>query len=189
MDLSQETSKDDGASARTLSPSGGDQAGDDDKEMQKQRAGSGDDEDDDDEGTRQPYKCTFCRRGFPTAQALGGHMNVHRRHRGRSSATAPIAAAAAHHQGSSSSCYEQHPSTAVVAFGLTHPATSLSERKRPYELRLFGRDDCAAAAGGRRGNKEGDVRRDRCYARDDGDGGADHVGGEAELDLELRLGP
>ncbi|KAF8779511.1 hypothetical protein HU200_002564 [Digitaria exilis] len=191
MDLSQETSKDDGASARTSSPSGGDQAGDDDKEMQKQRAGDEDEDDhDDDEGTRQPYKCTFCRRGFPTAQALGGHMNVHRRHRGRSSATAPIAAAAAH-QGSSSCCYEQHPSTAVVAFGQTHPATatSLSERKRPYELHLFGRDDCAAAGGGRRGNKEGDVRRDRCYARDDGDCGGDHGGGEAELDLELRLGP
>ncbi|XP_022755817.1 transcriptional regulator SUPERMAN-like [Durio zibethinus] len=25
------------------------------------------------------YKCTFCKRGFSNAQALGGHMNIHRR--------------------------------------------------------------------------------------------------------------
>ncbi|KAG6490068.1 hypothetical protein ZIOFF_051350 [Zingiber officinale] len=27
------------------------------------------------------YSCAFCRRGFKSAQALGGHMNVHRRDR------------------------------------------------------------------------------------------------------------
>ncbi|XP_050369287.1 transcriptional regulator TAC1-like [Argentina anserina] len=25
------------------------------------------------------YECTFCRRGFSNAQALGGHMNIHRK--------------------------------------------------------------------------------------------------------------
>uniref|UniRef100_A0A803L5Z2 C2H2-type domain-containing protein n=2 Tax=Chenopodium quinoa TaxID=63459 RepID=A0A803L5Z2_CHEQI len=29
------------------------------------------------------YTCTFCRREFRSAQALGGHMNVHRRDRAR----------------------------------------------------------------------------------------------------------
>lgn len=29
------------------------------------------------------YKCTFCERGFSNAQALGGHMNIHRRDRAR----------------------------------------------------------------------------------------------------------
>ncbi|XP_076939599.1 uncharacterized protein LOC143608445 [Bidens hawaiensis] len=29
------------------------------------------------------YSCTFCKRGFSNAQALGGHMNVHRRDRAR----------------------------------------------------------------------------------------------------------
>ncbi|CAL5020279.1 unnamed protein product [Urochloa decumbens] len=190
MDLSRDETKDEGA--RTTSPSG---EVDDDKDLQKQR----NDEDDDDEGTRQPYKCTFCRRGFPTAQALGGHMNVHRRHRGRSAV-----AGAAPPQGSSS--YEQQSyysstTAAVVAFGQTDPASGAStaaggalsslhaeRRRRPYELRLFGRD-CAAAGRGREGGAGagGDVRRDRCYARDDRDGG-DHGGGGEELDLELRLG-
>ncbi|KAI0531499.1 hypothetical protein KFK09_001055 [Dendrobium nobile] len=27
------------------------------------------------------YECNFCKRGFLNAQALGGHMNIHRRNR------------------------------------------------------------------------------------------------------------
>ncbi|GLJ41702.1 hypothetical protein SUGI_0863090 [Cryptomeria japonica] len=27
------------------------------------------------------YECMFCKRGFSRAEALGGHMNIHRRHR------------------------------------------------------------------------------------------------------------
>uniref|UniRef100_M1DKV8 Superman n=1 Tax=Solanum tuberosum TaxID=4113 RepID=M1DKV8_SOLTU len=29
------------------------------------------------------YTCSFCKRGFKSAQALGGHMNVHRRDRAK----------------------------------------------------------------------------------------------------------
>ncbi|KAI3811804.1 hypothetical protein L1987_21536 [Smallanthus sonchifolius] len=29
------------------------------------------------------YTCTFCKRGFSNAQALGGHMNVHRKDKAR----------------------------------------------------------------------------------------------------------
>lgn len=35
------------------------------------------------------YTCTFCRREFRSAQALGGHMNVHRRDRARLRQCAP----------------------------------------------------------------------------------------------------
>ncbi|CAK9152719.1 unnamed protein product [Ilex paraguariensis] len=44
------------------------------------------------EGTTWPprsYTCTFCRREFRSAQALGGHMNVHRRDRARLHQTPP----------------------------------------------------------------------------------------------------
>lgn len=34
-------------------------------------------------GTRRSYECTFCRRGFTNAQALGGHMNIHRKDRAK----------------------------------------------------------------------------------------------------------
>ncbi|CAI9779062.1 unnamed protein product [Fraxinus pennsylvanica] len=29
------------------------------------------------------YRCTFCKRGFSSAQALGGHMNIHRKDRAK----------------------------------------------------------------------------------------------------------
>jgi hypothetical protein len=59
---------------------------DDDKQQRPHDDGDSSGE----EGTRQPYNCTFCRRGFPTAQALGGHMNIHRKDRGRASTVAEI---------------------------------------------------------------------------------------------------
>ncbi|WVY97853.1 hypothetical protein V8G54_030004 [Vigna mungo] len=31
--------------------------------------------------TARSYECVFCKRGFTTAQALGGHMNIHRKDR------------------------------------------------------------------------------------------------------------
>lgn len=38
---------------------------------------------DDDMGTGRSYECVFCKRGFTTAQALGGHMNIHRKDRAK----------------------------------------------------------------------------------------------------------
>ncbi|MCE5166659.1 hypothetical protein HAX54_023603 [Datura stramonium] len=32
-------------------------------------------------GIGRSYECVFCKRGFNTAQALGGHMNIHRKDR------------------------------------------------------------------------------------------------------------
>ncbi|XP_058746327.1 transcriptional regulator SUPERMAN-like [Vicia villosa] len=40
-----------------------------------------DDNDDHDMGIGRSYECVFCKRGFTTAQALGGHMNIHRKDR------------------------------------------------------------------------------------------------------------
>ncbi|XP_043693250.1 transcriptional regulator TAC1-like [Telopea speciosissima] len=37
----------------------------------------------DDANTGRSHVCVFCKRGFTTAQALGGHMNVHRRDRAK----------------------------------------------------------------------------------------------------------
>ncbi|KAI4304004.1 hypothetical protein MLD38_039576 [Melastoma candidum] len=41
------------------------------------------------------YPCTFCKREFRSAQALGGHMNVHRRDRARLRQSSPPPASAA----------------------------------------------------------------------------------------------
>ncbi|CAI9118263.1 OLC1v1019801C1 [Oldenlandia corymbosa var. corymbosa] len=34
---------------------------------------------DDNAGIGRSYECTYCKRGFTNAQALGGHMNIHRK--------------------------------------------------------------------------------------------------------------
>ncbi|XP_045815591.1 probable transcriptional regulator RABBIT EARS [Trifolium pratense] len=47
------------------------------------------------------YSCTFCRREFRSAQALGGHMNVHRRDRARLHQNQPPLNSSHHHPSSS----------------------------------------------------------------------------------------
>uniref|UniRef100_A0A0D3GQ33 C2H2-type domain-containing protein n=1 Tax=Oryza barthii TaxID=65489 RepID=A0A0D3GQ33_9ORYZ len=42
------------------------------------------------------YECTFCKRGFTNAQALGGHMNIHRKDR---SAGGKSQGGGQHHEG------------------------------------------------------------------------------------------
>lgn len=39
------------------------------------------------EGVGRSYQCVFCKRGFTTAQALGGHMNIHRKDRAKTRPT------------------------------------------------------------------------------------------------------
>ncbi|GJY03973.1 zinc finger, CCHC-type containing protein [Tanacetum coccineum] len=34
-------------------------------------------------GVARSYECNFCKRGFTNAQALGGHMNIHRKHKAK----------------------------------------------------------------------------------------------------------
>ncbi|CAN0904502.1 Transcriptional regulator TAC1 [Linum grandiflorum] len=45
---------------------------------------------------KRSYECSFCKRGFTNAQALGGHMNIHRRDRQKTAAATtnrqPVAA-------------------------------------------------------------------------------------------------
>ncbi|XP_054800180.1 transcriptional regulator TAC1-like [Prosopis cineraria] len=44
---------------------------------------SSSEETDDTTGIGRSYECVFCKRGFTTAQALGGHMNIHRKDRAK----------------------------------------------------------------------------------------------------------
>ncbi|CAJ1943105.1 unnamed protein product [Sphenostylis stenocarpa] len=72
-------------------------------------------------GTTWPprsYSCTFCRREFRSAQALGGHMNVHRRDRARLHQPSPINNS--HHQPISSLSHS--PSF----LNLSHPPESFA---------------------------------------------------------------
>ncbi|XP_052179831.1 transcriptional regulator SUPERMAN-like [Diospyros lotus] len=41
-------------------------------------------------GTGRSYECVYCKRGFTTAQALGGHMNIHRKDKAKTRPAAPL---------------------------------------------------------------------------------------------------
>ncbi|KDP21333.1 hypothetical protein JCGZ_21804 [Jatropha curcas] len=47
--------------------------------------------------TGRSYECVFCKRGFTTAQALGGHMNIHRKDRTNNSSKSNIRSSPAKH--------------------------------------------------------------------------------------------
>lgn len=142
------------------------------------------------------YTCSFCRREFRSAQALGGHMNVHRKDRvGRAtpSSSSSTTAAAARRSVSYDTLVRlfrppasggSEDAAASTAAGGGASLRSRTAEPAPQELRLFGR------GAGRREEGGGRDRRDRygCCSKDgDGNGGHDH-GEEEELDLELRLG-
>ncbi|XP_074559187.1 uncharacterized protein LOC141815150 [Curcuma longa] len=149
----------------------------------------------DDAGSqRRPYfECTFCKRGFSNAQALGGHMNIHRKDRGRPRTTQPVPTSrwpvergvegndhyggVFHHQQSETrSCGHSvcYPALASVSAERTSTTTSLpSEGLRlgrlsssDHHRRASGCDDGAVVVGGAGRRKELE---------------------EGEVDLELRL--
>nr|KYP53171.1 putative transcriptional regulator RABBIT EARS [Cajanus cajan] len=66
-------------------------------------------------GTTWPprsYTCTFCRREFRSAQALGGHMNVHRRDRAR--------------------LHQASPNNTISPLSLAHPSSSFLNINIPH---------------------------------------------------------
>ncbi|KAJ1272535.1 hypothetical protein BS78_06G209300 [Paspalum vaginatum] len=138
-----------------------------------------DDAADDDDGLGgawppRSYTCAFCRREFRSAQALGGHMNVHRRDRAKMRGG---------HQGSGATQAHAH---AQLGAGAAAPAT---DHEAPKYAVLYPILDSNAA--GAVLIPSGDVllsapmalapAPERCHVSDD-EGEEDK-----DVDLELRL--
>ncbi|XP_019188307.1 PREDICTED: transcriptional regulator TAC1-like [Ipomoea nil] len=132
------------------------------------------------------YDCVFCKRGFNTAQALGGHMNVHRKNKDR-----PAARHSSDQQNSSSGS-STYPAAAAASplRGNGSPSAVLTNRNhncnddpQRYCRDFFGDDDDdlgwlklgrAAPHVQQHIEERGQLQN---YPDD-----------EANLDLELRLG-
>uniref|UniRef100_A0A0D9WE33 C2H2-type domain-containing protein n=1 Tax=Leersia perrieri TaxID=77586 RepID=A0A0D9WE33_9ORYZ len=140
--------------------------------------------------TRPYYECVFCKRGFTTAQALGGHMNIHRRDRAK---PPPPPREAITTVSRNVDCYSQYrhlafpsPASGGGGFAMYYGSVSGSVDAGPRELSLF---DAAATTTARdlgvgRGGG-GDEQR--------GTAGSEQHAGELpaekdQVDLELRLG-
>ncbi|PKA58790.1 Transcriptional regulator TAC1 [Apostasia shenzhenica] len=143
------------------------------------------------------YDCIFCKRGFSTAQALGGHMNIHRRERTkiRPAGSFPPAPAGRGAEGYHPYSREQRrgqfpavgPSAASYVVYFPASSSSMGSREwrsveseqqevqssRPPELENAGEELQLGLAGGGfgRGGRPPEEKKV-----------------EADLDLELRLG-
>ncbi|KAI0489324.1 hypothetical protein KFK09_029170 [Dendrobium nobile] len=133
-------------------------------------------------GSARFYDCVYCKRGFTTAQALGGHMNMHRHDRARlrparPSPSSPRKSEEAYHPYSRAqrppppkqSAGEQSSSSYVVYF----PASSSEEgSQRATELVQAG-EELQLGLGGSGPKEEKEKKKELV---------------EEDLDLELRLG-
>lgn len=140
-------------------------------------------------GTGRSYECTFCKRGFTNAQALGGHMNIHRKEKAKASKQGDIF----HRRSFSnpffsdqeSSKYSEGNFNQQFYFPLPNPTHSSYEG--------YQRDSNAVVASSNNlgsnlsldmgswwSTKDDELKKDR-NARDD-------EKMEHEVDLELRLG-
>ncbi|CAL5030329.1 unnamed protein product [Urochloa decumbens] len=140
------------------------------------------DDDDGLGGTWPPrsYTCAFCRREFRSAQALGGHMNVHRRDRAKMRGGNHGGGAAAH---------AQLVAAAAPATGETaHAAAAAAATKYAVLYPILDSNNAAGAVL----IPSGDVllsapvalapAHDRCDVSDD-----EEEGDGKDVDLELRL--
>ncbi|ERM94937.1 transcriptional regulator SUPERMAN [Amborella trichopoda] len=142
-----------------------------------------------DTGPNRSYECTFCKRGFSTAQALGGHMNIHRKDRARLRQP-PV-------QEDESMGSSRHPSMTTGGtigrgesqmsyspkyyHGAASVRPAMIDTGKPPQLRLFSeiREEGSSGARARSsGEPEGTQEGSRNPAAE-----------EEKLDLELRLGP
>ncbi|XXG87359.1 hypothetical protein AAC387_Pa11g2068 [Persea americana] len=149
-------------------------------------------------GTGRFYACVFCKRGFSTAQALGGHMNIHRRDRARQQTPPSISNRPGHEpaysgfppqQSQNQPSNQSIPPDSPTNYHYVPSSTSGSQHVKtfhgdssgvlmpPRQLSLFGEDLSVGASSQARVSRVKDGEEEKKDRQDD------------ELDLELRLGP
>ncbi|KAK1428970.1 hypothetical protein QVD17_17811 [Tagetes erecta] len=124
------------------------------------------------------YTCTFCKRGFSNAQALGGHMNVHRRDR-----AARLQADDQHEEQSSSDHHHPHDE----AEGSKRPWFLTQANNHKYSRNKKDDDDDVKS------KKQSLLQLSLCIHPSSTSHHYDHSSNKlssspAEVDLELRLG-
>ncbi|RWW26394.1 hypothetical protein BHE74_00009737 [Ensete ventricosum] len=135
------------------------------------------------------FDCSFCKRGFSNAQALGGHMNMHRKDKAKLKHPSRC--------GNPFPSENAVPSYLPIVAGYMSPASHESACISAWRWSLPGAEDDSY----RYGRLVDSARRSTLPSRASGHGSRSPPGGEvlemqhvrhglveAELDLELRLG-
>ncbi|KAK2972319.1 hypothetical protein RJ640_014377 [Escallonia rubra] len=139
------------------------------------------------------YTCTFCQKGFSNAQALGGHMNIHRKDRARLKET---------------SSHETLLSLDITKSNSTfdHPDNPTSEDEGPLQKEASDEKSCTLKrpwifsevedASPRKKDGNGEPIQLPLFGEAPSSSGHEkmsmelrHISSRMELDLELRLGP
>ncbi|XP_019163595.1 PREDICTED: transcriptional regulator SUPERMAN-like [Ipomoea nil] len=144
-------------------------------------------------GVGLPYECAFCKRGFTNPQALGGHMNIHRKDRLKAANKQNnISHHHHHHQEQSHSTKQQHhcysysdtraaPHVSYHQFNYSPPSNPSYQQVYYHHTRRYGdfmgANDLSLRVGP--SNVEDDEDEGRKEESDEED---------TEVDLELRLG-
>uniref|UniRef100_A0A7N0UXP7 C2H2-type domain-containing protein n=1 Tax=Kalanchoe fedtschenkoi TaxID=63787 RepID=A0A7N0UXP7_KALFE len=147
-------------------------------------------------GIGRSYECVFCKRGFTTAQALGGHMNIHRKDRAKPRLNHPSSSSLNHELSNNlgfSSQVDFHQfltptnssSSSNSRFHTDHAATQIGSLSACCKENW-----CSAASLGLRiGVPSSHVVEEIGKRRSSSQGGFDiHHQAVEDLDLELRLG-
>ncbi|CAD5163037.1 transcriptional regulator SUPERMAN-like [Musa acuminata AAA Group] len=132
------------------------------------------------------FDCSFCKRGFSNAQALGGHMNMHRKDKAKLKHPSRC--------GNPFPSRNAVPSSLPIVGGYTSPASHESACISTWRWSFPGAED----DGYRFGSLVDSARRSTLSSRANGQGSRSgkvvemhqtrHGVVEADIDLELRLG-
>lgn len=158
-------------------------------------------------GSGRSYECVFCKRGFTTAQALGGHMNIHRKDRAKTSIPYTAADSMVSTQIADSSSYraiqgytphystaphQHHHEVQYVNYQMHNnnniPASTWGMRPPPYDYFCSSRNSPQVDLSSEywRGGLNLGIGTSHHHQEDDHTKEKTRVA--VELDLELRLG-
>ncbi|XVF55215.1 hypothetical protein PTKIN_Ptkin06aG0018800 [Pterospermum kingtungense] len=145
-------------------------------------------------GQAKSYTCSFCKKGFSNAQALGGHMNIHRKDRAklRESSEENMLSSDINVKKTNPPDHDHSQVSKIVLE--SSQDKSPSSLKRP--CKFFKEDDVGASASSRGKEAIEELKQLPFFAAGDdirtsGDNEEESHGSSSqmELDLELRLGP
>ncbi|XP_022766198.1 transcriptional regulator SUPERMAN-like [Durio zibethinus] len=146
-------------------------------------------------GHAKSYTCSFCKKGFSNAQALGGHMNIHRKDRAKLRESSKENVLPLYMVKTVNVPPDHHDHSQVSEIILQSSEEKISSPKRPCNLSRDGDGSTASASPSGKHAFEELQQLPLFVEGTCGENEEDNLrlihgsSSQIELDLELRLGP